>query len=451
VSSVFDPKVTRGIQDDVRQAKALQSSSGFLARLKWASEDRTQFFAAVHDLTKANDLLESLLRIKSLEDQAFLPKKVKMNRDTESFLTTTRATLGSLHQDLLRINPHGRDVEFSLKLALDESDKETYADYIDSTFDAKSSVYSLQAHSKTLHGNENKTFYLLAETSLAANSEVPNLKDLVSAFCEVDSTAEAQLQCVGDSSKDHTEGPELRIYQDTTFHWRRTKTLAQALDMQCYQDLSFQRHYSQLGLFIAFSYVVLPFMFRGGRYPQATHYTYYDQVFPEPDMDEDIQKPTTHVPQINVESSATDPDTDQDSPSFPANLEDDFQDLHSPYITFNFGSRPAGLTTKALGRRAGFTAPTNNPLVALGLLLHQIGSWKHISSSPCDITQMRRDALESFPDLIRLSGVEFADLTRACLNWKEVGPNGKRYSSEEMLMEVYARLQKYNLDLQGLA
>lgn len=66
-----------------------------------------------------------------------------------------------------------------------------------------------------------------------------------------------------------------------------------------------------------------------------------------------------------------------------------------------------------------------------------------------DIVQMRRDALDRTNDLIRLSGVEFADITRACLNWKEVSVGG-RGDIDKMSIRIYARLEEYNKGLQEL-
>ena len=67
-----------------------------------------------------------------------------------------------------------------------------------------------------------------------------------------------------------------------------------------------------------------------------------------------------------------------------------------------------------------------------------------------DIVQMRRDALDRTHDLIRLSGVEFADITRACLNWKESTAGGRRGDVDDMLVRIYARLEEYNKGLQEL-
>jgi hypothetical protein len=180
----------------------------------------------------------------------------------------------------------------------------------------------------------------------------------------------------------------------------------------------FQKHYIQLGLFMAFSYAVLPFTFKGKtKFPQTSNYIYYDQVSDEP------AESNTEGSDTDATSEAEDDDTrtnrpdseDRRSVSDPS-IEEGFQELQSPYINFSFGSRPVNISTKALGKRPGFTPPANNALVSLGLLLYQIGSWKLMPSG--DIIQMRRDALDRSHDLIRLSGVEFADITRACLNGK---------------------------------
>jgi hypothetical protein len=125
-----------------------------------------------------------------------------------------------------------------------------------------------------------------------------------------------------------------------------------------------------------------------------------------------------------------------------------FEELLVPWFHFRFGARPEALSTKALGKKPGFTAMHNNAVVALGLLLHQIGSWRSLASG--DIIRMRCDALERHKDLIRLSGLEFAEITRTCLNWRDSGPNGIKLDSKDMLLNIYGRLEAYHKQLEQL-
>jgi hypothetical protein len=63
---------------------------------------------------------------------------------------------------------------------------------------------------------------------------------------------------------------------------------------------------------------------------------------------------------------------------------------------------------------------------------------------------MRKVALEKSHDLIRLAGVEFEEITRRCLDWKEYGENQKRNNVQEMLQMVFLRLSEHNRALQRL-
>jgi hypothetical protein len=409
-----------------------------MSRLKWAAEDRSQFFSAIEDLTRANDLLESLLRIKSLEDDTFAVRGSNPDEDTQSSIKTIRSSLEKLHRDLLEINPNGRDIDFSLKLALDQSDKETYADYVDSTFESDSEVFSLQAHLKTRHRINDRSVYLLAETVKGAPQAHTPPVDVITSFGEIDPDSDPAFQRLGDN------GPHLSIFQDKSAEWKRTQTLADALRDQKFQDICFQKHYIQLGLFMAFSYAALSFTFKGKpNFPLTGNYVYYDQVASDSDIED-----TSIDPGLVTDNN--DEETSDDASADATPIEEAFQDLQSPYINYSFGSRATNLSTKTLGKRPGFTAPTNNPVVSLGLLLYQIGSWQPMLAR--DIAQMRRDALDRSHDLIRLSGVEFADITRTCLNWTQKGSNGKRLGmdSDEMLLKIYARLEEYNKGLHEL-
>ena len=439
--SLYDPKITQGLQDDAVHARALQSSSNLLGRLKWASEDRSQFFSAIEDLTRANDLLESLLRIKPPQDGAFFAAVSEADHDAKNTIYGIRNSLQKLHRDLLAMNPNGREIEFCLKLALDANEKETYADHVDNEFDANSTVFALQAHSKSKHADENKSYYILAETSHSEDTKPSAITNMVAAFGDIDLDADPEFQCLGENQTAERDRANLRVFQDKTSEWERRQTLANALQDQNFQDICFQKNYIQLGLFMAFSYAVLPFTFKGKTsFPQPTNYLYYDQV------SLGSREPTSGSRYQDGNTDTSDPE-DAFTESRPT-IEERFQDLQSPYIKLSFGSRPRNIGTKALGKKPGFTAPTNNPVVSLGLLLYQIGSWQHMPAG--NIVQMRRDALDRTHDLIRLSGVEFADITRMCLNWKENGKEEKKSDSDDMLIKIYARIDEYNKALQEL-
>ncbi|KAH6720783.1 hypothetical protein BKA61DRAFT_595567, partial [Leptodontidium sp. MPI-SDFR-AT-0119] len=450
IGSLYDAKITEGIQEDALRAKALQSSSSFIGRLKWAADDRSQFFSAIEELARANDLLESLLRIRSPEDECFLVTVPDINRDVQESIMKVRSTLEALHKELLATNPQGRAIEYCLKLALNDRDKETYADYVDTEFGESSAVYSLQAHVKSKHNSASRSFYLLAETGIPEGTEVPTLSNVVESLASIDEDSDPVFQCLSKATDNAVPARKLRIYQDRTTEWVQTHTLATALQNQAYQDICFQRHYIQLGLFMAFSYAALPFAFKGKtKFPQPSNYTYYDHF-----SGEDVNVSNDSNQGSGREEAAEDTGDisgADDRPSISSTtIEESFQELQSPYINFNFGSRPRNINTKALGKRPGFVASTDNPVVSLGLLLYQIGSWQQMPAN--DIMQMRRDALDRSHDLIRLSGVEFADITRTCLNWKERerSGDGKKMDSDAMLVKIYTRLDEYNKELQDL-
>ncbi|KAF4620191.1 hypothetical protein G7Y89_g14630 [Cudoniella acicularis] len=215
--SLYDRKITQGIQDDAIQARALQSSSNLLGRMKWAATDRSEFFSAVEELTRANDLLESLLRIRSIEDETFMARVSNVDHHSKHTPTPIISIL------------HSTPTQPSISCKL---------------------------------------------TRMLA------IKNIVAAFNEIDIDADPQFQCLGEKQGEEDRA-NLRIYQDRTLEWTRTQTLAKALQDQSFQDICFQKHYTQLGLFMAFSYAALPFMFKGKKFPQASDYVYYNPVLVE--------------------------------------------------------------------------------------------------------------------------------------------------------------------------
>jgi hypothetical protein len=426
---LYSKRVISASEKSSTRALGRQKSSPILSRLRWAATERSQFLSAVAELSKGNDLLESLLRIKSHSDPTFQasPRKGRQDRVTES----TRSWLERLHGQLISMNPRGNEVEFSIRLALDELvERTTYSDLIDRPFDPKSSVFALQAHSGSSEVDRNKSLYLLAEVPVTLEETSTKIEKLTESFLDIDPTADPAIKVIGTHPAEITE-PNLRLYQDCTAEWTRIKTLSEALRNEKLQSAHFQRYHVQLALLIAFSFAILPCTYEGkGSYPMASDYVYYDQL-EEPAADIDSQEHDSRDTQNHENDTTT------------------AEHLLSPWYHFNLGSRPRGLSTKGLGKRPGVLPTTHNPLVALGILLTQIGLWQPLTTSG-GITQMRNEVLEKSHDLIRLSGVEFEEVTRRCLDWKEYGEDEKQNDVQEMLQVVFERLEEHSRALQRL-
>jgi hypothetical protein len=271
----------QGVPESSAQAQSFQASSTILNRIRWAIEDRNCFFEAVEELTRANDLLESLIRIKSLDDPNFHPNGHSARNASTASLSGIRSRLETLHKDLMTMNPRGKDVQFSLKLVVDESElRQIYNDYIDAPFDHKSWVYSLQTHSWLKHQDENNSYYLLAET--ACSQTTNNISKLSQSLLDINKASDPPFRTLNPATSSSGSSINTRLFQDRSSEWTKTHTLARALQTQSYQSCMFQRQYVRLGQLIAFSYAVLGFTYDSAvGFPQASHYSYYDQISDE--------------------------------------------------------------------------------------------------------------------------------------------------------------------------
>jgi hypothetical protein len=372
-----------------------------------------------------------MLDIKPLSDPAF-HGSFRKKKEEVSLTEFNRSWLDRLHTQLLELNPKGSEVEFSIRLAIDaEIERNTHSPLVDHPFDPRSSVFALQAHRGAKSEDRNHSLYLLAEVPVNPETDTRKIHRLTESFHDLDPAADPALQVIGTHPADNDK-PNVRIYQDYTAAWQSTNTLATALRDSRLRSSSLQRYHVQLALLIAFSFAILPCTYMSREaFPQAGDYVYYDQ----------LDEATTSS---NGEANS--------SGHLPSAGEDELtvaEELLSPWYRFHLGSRPRQLGTKALGKRPGVIPTQQNPIVALGILLSQIGLWEFFPASG-GITQMRQLALEKSHELMRLSGVEFEEITRRCLNWKEYGENEKRNNAQEMLQMVFLRLSAHNRAIQRL-
>ena len=432
-SPIYNQRVTEAKEQNASRANARQKSSPLFSRFIWAAIDRKEFISAVSELSKGNELLERMLDIKPLSDPVF-HGPVKNNVEDISLAEFNRTCLDKLHTHLLELNPRGNEVDFSIRLAIDaNAERTTYSPLVDQNFDPQSSVFALQAHCGPTKQDRDQSLYLLAELPVKEEQNPTKICALAQSFHQIDPIADPAIKVIGIHPAD---GPHqnLRIYQDCTAAWKSTKSLSAALKDSKLRSSTLQRYHVQLALLVAFSFAILPCTYEGKEaFPQACDFVYYDQ------LDEH------NATMVNENGTAA---NDQ---AFHHN-EDEFsaaEDLLSPWYRFYLGSRPRVFGTKALGKRPGVFPIQQNPVVALGILLSQIGLWESLPVNG-GITQMRKVALEKSHDLIRFAGVEFEDITRRCLDWKECGENYKRNNAQEMLQEVFSRLSEHNRALQRL-
>jgi hypothetical protein len=421
--------------------------------MKWAVEDREEFLSAIESLTRDNDLLESLLRIKPSNNPMFLADFSAARTNDEQFVASTKISLKQLHHELLMMNSKN-DISFSLKLSVHEDeDKNVYEDFVDRSFMVDSKVHLLQAHSASKHSALKSTF-VLAENSVSvdnvtAQEPKPWSYSLENEFLYPDASAGPPFQAVvrhrapqPPGSDEYDRPSRVTLFQDRTSSWQKTEDLGHVLRDRRLQSIQHQQSYTHLALLTAFCYASLSFTYLGKtEFPRTYNFEYYDHATVPTSETTTINNrnlPGVDTPTLKI--SLADGSLAKEDQQFP-------EQLLSPWYSFHFGSRPLLPSTKLFGQRPGINSANSNPVVALGIVLFQIGSWSSLSSSD-DMKKLRLEALGRCHEVVRLSGTEFAEIARACLNWTETGSDGKRYDCEEMMVKVYSKLNAYNDSMQ---
>ena len=88
-----------------------------------------------------------------------------------------------------------------------------------------------------------------------------------------------------------------------------------------------------------------------------------------------------------------------------------------------------------------------SPVVALGLILYQIGSWKRIryGMTPHEIDRARSTALLHITDIDSYLAGSFSNTVAACLRWKDGGLQSN--STSEMFVRVAKNIHNYDKEI----
>jgi hypothetical protein len=116
-------------------------------------------------------------------------------------------------------------------------------------------------------------------------------------------------------------------------------------------------------------------------------------------------------------------------------------------LASGFGA-PAASDTSSLW---DLTQQTTTPsiVVALGLILYQIGSWKHLTyeMNSHEVNKARDQAMLEISAVDQYLPGEFTATVDACLRWKEDGLNS--ISTAEMIQRVATSLRNYESEIRS--
>ena len=357
--------------------------------------------------------MESLIRARTSKPK---PEPIDIaNINLPDEVLTTQASLERLHLALKAANnaDTGRFM-FGVSLVSNPflTAEDVRSSYHEVRLRENSLVFRLQAHKPSENGTSR---LLLAETLCdkpPAKAE-PSEQD----FQSVNNIALVPLHSEGDDAFvpiRHVTTPgspsdKHYLFQDVSANWAHTSTLAELFSEEA-PDRPSRYSLAALLAFSSLCFTPDKLLVDGS---QAKDYCYYDSGPNE---------------QGNEKVAII---KDQDR-------------LLSPYLMAGLGSPPPKMPTRAFGGARGVAPIHNQQIVALGLLLYQIGCWHPLDHATSISARegLRTVVREHMHDLHRETGMGFAETVQLCLDWKYTAPKDQRTSQVLLYEKVVETLRK---------
>ncbi len=421
---------------------ALELQQNARHRTRWIISDKKEFEGAVNDIRRLNNHLQDRLMIKSVTKR---PSEGSEFGNIENSLTADsgkESDMLLLHQALQNVNRlQNRIVSLNVSLSNESSEviDDGYVSLSGNTMVRGTTKHMLQAHKDLQRPKEANTVILEVRQGASDNDNNPlgqggiprKLTDLSTDLKDVCPEPGIPLQCLGAIELGHNK-PRLYLYQDISRSYHIEGQLTQTLKDQSWRDRNFQADHAKLARSIAeiFSLLVMTFP---SSLPKASDLVYYE------------------ARKISGNGQAHDPSDDQSGEDMSSSDSgedegaiNDIQKLSKLSLMSGFGA-PVVRDTGALFEAAQQGTPSI--IVALGLILYQIGSWKYLkyTMSPRGLEKARADALLHVSDVDEYLPGQFTKAVEACLRWEDDSLNS--VSSAKMLQRLVASLRTYETDI----
>ena len=395
-------------------ADDLQRSTSFMYRAVWIAKDREAYKTAVQNITRGNDLIESLLRCHVLRA---IDRKLQEGRGAAETRSLSQdsvpkedlrciESLSRLHKVLPTLELNSGPVEVGLRLAFDHSlTKESIlADFQGLPQQGDSSIYLLQARSVE---TTNSTF-LLTEDCTASELETSHKTRPIA--CE-------PFEHLVDLPSENNSSDTFRLFKDTT-PWTEVMTLSDLLNSADTEPGMKNR--IGLAALLAKAHVHLSKINDQSRSCEAQNFRFFD-VSSEADS-----------------SSALDIAQDEDR-------------FLSIYHFPNLGKKPVKSSTRAIGTKVNMKSTFDTSVIDLGLLLYQIGCWKRLQArgtgSTMNHERLKEEVYENIHELYRKAGLRYAETVQSCLDWDHQLPRARSVNLARFHHEVVTPLLNLRTDV----
>ena len=425
--------VRQAQEDFAREAETIQEQSKKRLKAAWIVEDKKVFEAAVGEITSLNDFLQNRLMIRFVTGQGMDAglTRTRVDNIEESLLDSYKAKdLLWLHKALRSVNQGLKNrVGFSLPLQTQQSDSinQAWVNLSGKAMEAVTQKRVIYAQ-KPLDG-EMMLVLLVAELNRTQkpSTEWPTITSLFDSLQPLLTEDAAPLQCLGRIISDLRE---TTLFQDVSERYRIDGGLVGLLQDESWRTQSYQLQHATLARRIAEVFLAL------GSALSADPPRISNLVFYAPGSSKGRQRADAEQ---DLENDQEDEESNEDHYSLAASR------LSTLNITSNFGTLEIRTVNELMSTSQ---VKSSNTVLALGLILYQIGAWKHMSYTvtAVGLERARKNALDRLTDVDAYLAGRYAEVVGACLRWKE--DNITPMATTKMLQNIVFALKDYETTIQ---
>jgi hypothetical protein len=402
--------ITETLAQGGAEEAELRDSTPFWRRLYWQALERKSFENAIEALDKSNKLLWRMIKLKSLSEPSFPLRSTTFDEVAAGELARTRSQLHSLHTLICHVNSARPRIALDIQLV--QRPSQTKIKYVERFEELKEKICAdtdlFVLHARLPCIDSSKSIRILAEFPKARHtgpeaqkSQDDEISSLSTKMVPTESSSGTTFKLLGRVSGPST-ADWIRIYQDTNGVFSHTETLASLLREGSYRDRKFTTERTRMAAVVALSYL------------QCVDWHKWPDTYPRP----------LNYRIYTTEGTQTPP----------------LKKL-MPFFSWSLGDQK--VSSSEIDNAEG---PANAPVLELGIVLFQIGTWKDlVYDEEADIEEIAKSVKNAIGDVAHQAGVKYATIVEACLDTK--GDSLRGYQT--LYQRVYGSLLKLEEELRN--
>lgn len=409
------------------------------AKTKWIISDKQKFENSVKEIKSLNDFLQNTLMIKHVtgannEDQGLICVNTWDRLEPDQ--VKRKSHLEHLHRTLQTLNGVGpKSVRLSIPLRDEPSQvlDDGYVKLSGNRINPGGIKYLFHTN-EGLQSSETAKLIIaefrFPEFDLNNDfiSTIPSLKELQNEIKEVSHDKNPPLQCLGKFDGNENNPPVI-IYQDVSRQFRKDGNLTQELQDQSWRARDFQIDHVRLARSVAEAFLILERTFASSL-PRPSDFVNYSAA--------GAKSGNNVTESADIESYSSSEDDQSAEPIRNPSK------LSTLSLSSGFGSALIQDTSSLLRIAQDGSL---NIVVALGLILYQIGCWKHIKykMNAHSLETARSKALGCLTEVDQYLPGQYTRAVEACLRWRDDELHD--LSPGNMLERLATSLRNYEADI----